>query len=252
MALPNYEVTALRMGDLEVDKSTLTYGKDFGHILKIPIWAALIQGNDHNIVVDTGIHSLEWVNENVAPATRSETEKIDKAIMEAAGLSPDDVDLVINTHLHYDHTGGNPLFKQARFYVQHEEWEHAHAPIESQAWIYKDTSFLFDPPGVEYFQWHFLFNEAEILPGIKVIQTPGHTPGGQSVLVNTSDGIVGIIGDAANIVENIRNRIPVGIISDMRQWFTSLDKILRYADMVICGHEPTVEPFQKRNFPRVK
>ena len=252
MALPTYEVTTLRMAVLEVDKSTITYGRDFGSMIKVPVWATLIQGEGHNILVDTGIHSREWVNNNVAPTIQEDVEKIENAIRHTSGLNPDEIDIVINTHLHYDHTGGNPLFKEARFYVQQAEWEHAHNPIESQNWIYNDTTFLFDPPGVDYFQYHFLFGESEIIPGIKVIPTPGHTPGGQSVLVKTKEGTVAVIGDSANIMENITERVPVGIVSDMNDWFSSLDRIITYADMVICGHEPSLQPFQNKEFPRIK
>jgi N-acyl homoserine lactone hydrolase len=252
VVIPNYEVVALKMGTLDVDKSTITYALDFGQIISVPIWAALIRGEGHRILVDTGIHSREWVHEHVAPCVQGDKEKIENAILEVAGWKPDDVDIVINTHLHYDHCGGNPLFKNARFYVQHTEWEHAHNPIESQRWIYNDTSFLFDPPGVDYFAWHFLYENSEIVPGIKVIPTPGHTPGGQTVLVKTDEGTIAIAGDAANLQDNIRDRIPVGILSDTDQWFRSLDRIRRYADRVICGHDPSLEAFQNSRFPEIK
>ena len=251
MSIPEYKVVALKMGELEVDKSSITYATDYGKLIKVPIWAALILGREHKIVVDTGIHSREWVNDNVAPTRQTETEKIENAIKEAAGWNVNDVDIVINTHLHYDHCGGNRLFKNARFYVQHTEWEHAHNPIESQKWIYNDTSFLFDPPGVDYFAWHFLKGEGEILPGIKILHTPGHTPGGQTVLVKTEEGTIAITGDAANIMENFEKRIPVGILSDTDQFFSSIDKIKKYADMAICGHEMSIEPFQDKGFPKL-
>jgi hypothetical protein len=52
-------------------------------------------------------------------------------------------------------------------------------------------------------------------------------------------------------MENIEKRIPVGILSDTDQWFKSLDKIKQFADMAICGHELSIEPFQKKGFPRL-
>ncbi|MFQ6079753.1 MAG: N-acyl homoserine lactonase family protein, partial [Thermodesulfobacteriota bacterium] len=244
MSIPSYEIVALRMGELEVDKSTITYGVDFGKVIKVPIWAVLIRGGGQRILVAKGNHIRQWVHENVAPTTQTEDEKIEKAIEKAAGWTLDEVDIVVNTHLHYDHCGGNPLFKNARLYVQQSEWNHAHDPIESQRWIYSDTSFLFDRPNVDFFAWYFLDGDSEILPGIKVIHTPGHTPGGQTVLVKTEEGTVAITGDAANIMENIKERRPVGILSDMDRWFKSLDRIKAYADMAICGHDPSIASFQ--------
>jgi N-acyl homoserine lactone hydrolase len=252
MGIPTYKLIALKMGELEVDKSTITYGMDFGKMIKVPIWSVLIHGGGHKILVDTGIHSQQWVHENVAPTTQTQDEKIENAINKAIGWRVDDVNIVINTHLHYDHCGGNPLFKNARFYVQQKEWDHAHDPVESQRWIYNDTSFLFDPPNVDFFAWRFLQGDSEILPGIKVIHTPGHTPGGQTVLVKTEEGTVAITGDAANTMENIRKRIPVGILSNINYWFRSLDRIRKLGDMAICGHDESIESFQNTGFPKMK
>ena len=59
MTIPTYEVIALKMGELEVDKSTITSATDFGQLIKVPIWSVLILGGEHKILVDTGIHSRE-------------------------------------------------------------------------------------------------------------------------------------------------------------------------------------------------
>ncbi|MBX5435753.1 MAG: N-acyl homoserine lactonase family protein [Alicyclobacillaceae bacterium] len=240
------------MGELYVDKSTLTYARDFGTKLWIPIWAAAIVGNGLKIVVDTGIHDAQWVNDHIDPCRQADDERMEAALKQAVGWTPDEVDIVINTHLHYDHCGTNPLFRNARFYVHKQEWLHAFNPIPSQRWIYEDTRFLYDSRGVNYFQWQFVDDMAEVAPGIKLIHTPGHSPGQQTVLVNTKEGVLAIAADISNLVENINDGVPPGILSDMAQCYESQAKIRAVADRILPGHDPSIEKYQNSGFPLIR
>ena len=100
---------------------------------------------------------------------------------------PRDVVTVVNTHLHFDHCGGNRFFAGIPIYVQAREREAARAPgYTVPAWVEFD--------GADYVE---LDGEAELLPGIRVMPTPGHSPGHQSVLVETDEGLVVVAGDVA-------------------------------------------------------
>jgi N-acyl homoserine lactone hydrolase len=100
---------------------------------------------------------------------------------------PRDVALVVNTHLHFDHCGGNRLFPGLPIYVQRIEREAARQPDYTiPEWV--------EFEGARYVA---LDGEAEIAPGVRVLPTPGHTPGHQSVLVETEDGLVVVAGDVA-------------------------------------------------------
>jgi N-acyl homoserine lactone hydrolase len=102
-----------------------------------------------------------------------------------ASLIPRDVVCVINTHLHFDHCGGNRLFRGTPIHVQRAEREAALADDYTiHTWV--------DFEGATYVEHD---GEAEILPGVRVLPTPGHTPGHQSVLVDTDDGLVVLAGD---------------------------------------------------------
>lgn len=70
------------------------------------------------------------------------------------GWEPDDIDIVINTHLHCDHSGSNREFKNAKFYVQKKEWEAAFNPLVPEAPFY--DKLCYDKNAVNYFQWNFL------------------------------------------------------------------------------------------------
>jgi glyoxylase-like metal-dependent hydrolase (beta-lactamase superfamily II) len=98
----------------------------------------------------------------------------------ARGIPPEKIDIVINTHLHFDHCGGNtrmvngkavPVFPNARYVVQRGELEHAKAPTERDRASYFPDNFL---PMEESEQWWLLDGDAEVVPGVELIRTPGH------------------------------------------------------------------------------
>ena len=99
-------------------------------------------------------------------------------------LIPRDVLCVINTHLHFDHCGGNRLFPGVPIHVQRAERAAAKAPDYLEEWV--------EFEGVAYVEHD---GEAEILAGVRLLPTPGHSPGHQSVLVDTEDGLVVVAGD---------------------------------------------------------
>ena len=134
------------------------------------------------ILVDTGVGYpdelvKEWrvVNRHAADALAEH------------GLSPADVRIVVNTHLHFDHCGQNAVFKHAPFYVQRAELERARRE-ESL------TSEWFDFAGARF---ELVDGDAQVADGVRVVATPGHTVGHQSVMVDTDDGDALMIGDAA-------------------------------------------------------
>ncbi|HEX7310468.1 MAG TPA: N-acyl homoserine lactonase family protein [Gaiellaceae bacterium] len=133
----------------------------------------VIEHPDGRILVDTGmIDSTPELDEQWG--IRFDPAKI-----------PRDVVCVINTHLHFDHCGGNRLFAGTPIHVQRIERAAAREPDYTIAeWVEFDGATYFEHEG-----------EAEIAPGVRVLPTPGHTAGHQSVLVETGDGLVVLAGD---------------------------------------------------------
>jgi N-acyl homoserine lactone hydrolase len=140
-----------------------------------PGYLHAIEHPDGRILVDSGmIDSTPELDEEWAPTIYPER-------------IPREVALVINTHLHFDHCGGNRLFPGVPIYVQRREREAAREPDYTvPEWV--------EFAGATYVE---LDGEAEIVPGVRVLPTPGHTPGHQSVLVDTDDGLVVVAGDIA-------------------------------------------------------
>jgi N-acyl homoserine lactone hydrolase len=161
----------MRLADVRpVHASDVLFGGE-----RVPGHLHVIQHPDGPILVDTGmIDSTPELDEEWSPTVYPER-------------IPRDVSLVVNTHLHFDHCGGNRLFAGVPIYVQRTEREAAREPgYTIPEWV--------EFPGARYVE---LDGEAEIAPGVRVLPTPGHTPGHQSVLVETEDGLVVVAGDVA-------------------------------------------------------
>ncbi len=135
-------------------------------------------------------------------------------------MSPADIGLVINTHLHFDHCGQNAVFRQAACYVQRAELHRAERESpDLYAW--------FDFMNARF---ELLDGDADVLPGLSVIATPGHTAGHQSVLVQSADGAADLlIGDAAYTPRQYAGppdaELPAGQASDPQAWRASLERI---------------------------
>jgi N-acyl homoserine lactone hydrolase len=120
--------------------------------------------------------------------------------------------MVVNTHLHFDHCGGNHLFANKPIYVQRRELEDARSQDDYtiREWV--------EAPGVRYVP---VDGELELLPGLRLLPAPGHTPGTQVVVVETGGRPVVVAGDAA-------------------VWFGELDEPRTEGQLVIRGLDPEV------------
>jgi N-acyl homoserine lactone hydrolase len=242
----SWKVKVLFSGHSIVDKSGMMYQTDTGNSLRIPLVMTAVYNDNKKVLIDTGIHDAGWVTDKVC-TTSADYGTIEEILKRELGWAVEDVDIVVNTHLHYDHCGSNKLFKNAKFYLQSREWEHAFKPLPTQEIYYLPE--LFDARSVNYFNWEFLDGDKEILPGIIAISTPGHTPGHQSVLVNTAEGAVCICGDAANLLRNLKDNIPPNIMSNVDEALNSLQIIRRLARGFILGHDPEMKIGQFNDFP---
>jgi len=148
-----------------------------------PVLVFAIRHPQGLVLVDTGVGTgNEWIDEHYNPRGRAVRDAL-----RGGALDPDAVRLVINTHLHWDHSGQNASFPGVPIVVQQAEWD--------VAWDegFTVTEWL-DFEGARYQR---VSGDAELVPGLRVLSTPGHTPGHQSVSVDTDDGLVLIVGQAA-------------------------------------------------------
>jgi N-acyl homoserine lactone hydrolase len=147
-----------------------------------PCLGYLIEHPDGMLLMDTGMGEDAWVDGHYRPS-RVPLE----AAVRAAGARLDEIRYVVNCHLHFDHCGGNPLLPGRPVFTQRAELA---AARETEDYTLPE---LIDPPGITYTE---LDGETEILPGVLVVPTPGHTDGHQSVVVRRPDGTVIVAGQS--------------------------------------------------------
>jgi len=147
----------------------------------------LVRTGGKNIFIETGIGNK--LSEKMVHIYKQPAKLLDN--LHAAGVAPEDIDIVINTHLHFDHCGWNtvrhdgkisPTFPRAKYYAPEGEWQYARHPSERDAISFISANY---DPLVESGQMTLLRGGEEILPGISVKTFPGHTAHMQAVIVRS-------------------------------------------------------------------
>ena len=235
------KIVPLRVGTVTRVKSAFTFNfHDSDKKWEAPIVIWYIEGSSTKILVDTGGSDpqSEISKKYRYPYTRTREEEPANAL-KSIGVSVDDIDIVINTHLHWDHCYNNSLFKNARFVVQKKELEFAIAPIATQEHVYESVTLGMTPPWFTTKRWEVVDGDEQIAPSVSVIFTPGHTKGIQSVLVATDEGPYLIAGDTVPLYENWKGKhsVPNGIHVDLETYFRTLKKINRLNAVVLPGHD---------------
>ena len=146
----------------------------------MPVYVHVVDHPDGRVLVDTGMTELHPLLDDMDPRLYP--------LSEQEGFDVAGIDIVVNTHLHGDHCGGNHLFAGKPIYVQRLELEEARSrdDYSIREWV--------EPPGVQYVP---IDGELELLPGVRLVPAPGHTHGTQVVVVESGGRPVVIAGDAA-------------------------------------------------------
>jgi len=213
------KIKLLSDGTFTIDGGMLVYGvpRYYGVKFQAKLQPLYIESGEERIIVDTGVGDL------TEDLRRIYDVKKDISLPDSlgsSGISPEDITMVINTHLHFDHTGYNRLFQNARFISQEEEIAYSRSPDRFQKGGYYIPSIA----GIEF---DAVTGEKEVAPGVTVIPTPGHTPGHQSVMVELDEQIVIYTGDVSPLAVNREKKYIVGILHNPVQALSSLNKLDR-------------------------
>lgn len=197
------------------DKSLSTRGRGKGTIIDAPILAYLIEtangrilydvGCDYSKVNDPALRARYYENNPAFPFGPPEMEEEQRIPNRLAtlGLQPADIDVVFVGHLHFDHAGGLGEVGGAEIHV-HENEFHAAREQADEAYFADD----FDG----HYRWRLTDSEYEPVPGLRALETPGHTAGHMSMWIELPKGPpILLAGDAADLCENIEHEVAPGL-----------------------------------------
>jgi glyoxylase-like metal-dependent hydrolase (beta-lactamase superfamily II) len=260
MTLGNFELSPLSDGSFRLDGGAM-----FGVVPKV-LWerccaadelnriplsltCLLIRAHGKNILVDTGLGSKEDAKFQKMFAV-NRTVSLEQSLTRL-GLSRDDIDLVINTHLHFDHAGGNtmyndhgapiPSFPKAQYVVQRGEYDDAVQANERTKASYRDVNFM---PIMDADRWDLLDGDTELLPGITAVVTPGHTRFHQGVKIESEGQTAFYLGDLIPTVSHVPlpyimgyDLAPVQTLETKRR---VLDRACEEHWLLLFEHDPAI------------
>ncbi|MHB8841814.1 MAG: N-acyl homoserine lactonase family protein [Candidatus Aquicultor sp.] len=238
-----YKIHPIVVGSKVIDKGIMTYQYNYGTEFHIPVYVWYLEGGDKKILVDTalmGILPSKEREERIGGKIHTFEEGLAKW-----GLTPEDIDIVIHTHLHNDHCENDIKCKNAVFYVHELEMERIHNP--------RPLDFRYEVDFIEAIEEagqiiEVKEEEMEIVDGIRVLHTPSHTNGSLTILINTEKGLAAITGFCV-INENFTPPPAVramemevlapGVHHDADQAYEQVLRIKNLADIIIPLHEPS-------------
>jgi len=237
----SWSITPLLLGYLRNrPKDHITYGVGAGETVDLACYGWLVRDGDELILVDTGPCSVEHAADfHQVEVERAAEQSLDKALA-LHDVDAADITTVVITHLHWDHCYGLPLVPNAMVYVQEREIRYGVYPQPND-----DRRKYEFPIGAPFLadlrRMEAVDGDMDLAPGVRLIATPGHSPGHQSVLVEADRTRYLIAGDFLDLYENYNDRVPSGSGLDVEAWQQSYDAVERLdIDMVLPGHDPQV------------
>ncbi|MEA2196270.1 MAG: N-acyl homoserine lactone hydrolase [Solirubrobacteraceae bacterium] len=250
-------VIPLIVGWERLPRSFSIHADTSGDTLVEPVPVVLLETDDGWTLLDTGINTAlvrdPWMyerlhgrNHEIVPILPDvEGEPLEHGLA-AHGLALGDIRRIYLSHLHNDHAGGLRLFdRSVPVWVQRRELEYGlnDHPFPERHGMFRID---FDDPDID---WRLLDGDAELAPGIRVVLTPGHTPGHQSFVVDLDDGTGYVFAfDAGDLTENFEQELAVGgfVHCEAEDTIAPIRKLNEIAAThgyrLIPGHDPVVWP----------
>ncbi len=214
--------------------------------LAFAVNSLLVRTNGKTILVETG-NGTKWDAKLRNIYRFPDNDPLMESLAKA-GVKPEEIDFVINTHLHFDHAGGNthlvegravPAFPNAKYIVQKAELEHAMRPTERDRASYYAHDFV---PVTDAGQWQFVEGDAEILPGISVVKIPGHNLNIQAVQIGGGGKKLMYVSDLIPTRHHLPlpwiiayDLYPLTTLETKRKW---IGEFVRDGWVVALGHDP--------------
>lgn len=219
---------------------------DERHRLTLGLNSLLLRSHGRLILVETGVGDKPggWRRQS-SPAAQGNL----LADLAALGVQPEEVDVVINTHLHADHCGWNtrlegerlvPTFPRAEYMVTRQEWEAAVAPDERTRATYLAENLL---PVAEAGQLHLVEGETKVTDEVTILPTPGHSAGHASVVIASGGETAVYIGDIAQVAVQLERTAWVAAFDilplvSMATKRALVERAIAEGSLIISVHAP--------------
>jgi len=208
-----------------------------GVMVPVPVW--LLEGTDRTILIDTGLGDIDEVSRMQSRygvdfvASRTEDQDL-VAQLARHGVAPEDVDVVVLTHLHFDHVGNNELFPNATFIVQRDELPQATDPPHFCMFYYPEYAYKVEAVRDRL---RVIDGDLQLDENVRLVKIGGHTPGCMVVMVTTDAGTVCLTSDVMYNYKNLELNWPMGSFWDLPDLLAGYDRIRREADIVVPEHD---------------
>lgn len=244
--MSKWRITSLRLGELY-----LPHG---GGIMRDPVHCWLVQNGEINVLVDSGMAGIDVIRDRLKVDGFGGGHDALRRELAREGLTPDDIDYVVLTHMHFDHADNLDLFPRACVVVQRQELFAAIDPVPSQRIFYWKSSITNLQERKRPAALRLVDGDFDLLPGIRLLSVPSHTEGMQVVIVTTEKGRAAIVSDlgdhyrywfpadaratdkpqrsltGAFLTGNIRSESE-------RTWQSAMQHVLDNTDIVIPAHD---------------
>jgi len=238
-----WRIKPIKIGEIYGDYSFNVSGMHMGKTGWVPSFAWYITNGPKHILVDTGFGDPEFVAKHQMLFKVRVKKPIEELFAEL-DINPDSINIVIFTHLHWDHCGTAKIFKNAEFYIQRDEICFALAPPDFTAIAFHSPSIGIEPEWLRV-QFQLLDGDIEIEKGISLIKTPGHTPGHQSVIIDMGRKKYGIAGDLFPLYANLKGLHGVKFLPpycmNYIDWYHSARKFNSMCDEILPSHDTSID-----------
>ncbi len=243
----SWTIYPLIPSELVIELGRMTYLRNYGRSQWLPCPFFIIRDEERTVMVDTSGSAEDMSGMRTEPVR--DLISFEDALAQV-DLKPEDISLVVLTHLMYDHCANASKLPNARFVVQKSELEYAMNPHPLLAGAYHRRLF-------KDLNFEIVDGDHQLLPGIDLIHTPGHSPGCQSVAVRTDAGKAVITGFCC-VKENFEPEqasawvsdrpvevIPPGIHLDMETAYASAKRVKDMADVILPMHDPLLKSMKR-------
>lgn len=252
-----FEVHSLKMGELLVPEE--------GALLLDPIYVWLVTDGRTRILVDGGMPDIAEVSRRLkVDGSGGGHEFLGKALGEA-GVSPEQIDSIIVTHLHYDHGSNLEMFPNACVIIQRDELAHAADPLPTQRPFFFKEALIGLLGRRRPTKLRVIDGDLDLLDGIKILKVPGHTPGMQIPIVTTARGKAAIVTDLGDHYRNWypadkrATRHPLNYLADSflpgpirseteRTYLNSMRRAKEASDIVVPAHDTRIPMLMPRDW----